>query len=124
MEPRVLEKIHKHHRRQRRQKGYVWFSRLRLFDEAQARGKAVDALTDEEFDHALRSIDRYYKMNPAYTTQWALQERRGPQSSAERHERQKVNYLGTPRRYKFFSRMIFDRELTALREGATLDDVT
>ena len=84
----------------------------------------MDALTDEEFEHALHSIDRYFKMNESQQTAWGLLPRRGPQSSAERHDPTKLNYLGAPRRYQYFSRLIFDRELQAIRDAASLDDVT
>ena len=81
MEPQVRELFAKHARRKKRQTGYVWYLRLKLYDEAFGRGKAVDALTDEEFEDALYSIDRYFKMNPAQPTQWGLQPMRAPQSA-------------------------------------------
>ena len=104
MEPRVAIKFQKHRRRQRRQSGYEWYSRLKLFGEVQARGKTVDALTDEEFEHALQSIDRYFKNHDAHHLAWKLKPRRGPQSCAERWDMEKVTYLGEPHRYKFYSR--------------------
>ena len=124
MEPQVRALFEKHARRKKRQTGYVWYSRLKLYDEALARGKAVDALTDEEFEDALYSIDRYFKMHPAQPTQWGLQPKRGPQSAADRGNDALVNYLGAPKRNYYYSWTLFQREMCALRGDATLEDLT
>ena len=124
MEPQVRELFEKHARRKKRQTGFSWYSRLKLYDEALARGKFVEALTDEEFEDALYSIDRYFKMHPSYPTQWGLQAKRGPQSAADRDNEALVNYLGAPKRHYYYSWTLFQQEMWALRQDATLDTLT
>ena len=101
-----------------------WYSRLKLWDEARTLGKLPADFTDEEFERALWNIHRYFAVNPAVVHGWRLQPYRGPQTADDRHDATKVDYLGEPRRFMYYSALLFREELEALRPGATLADVS
>ena len=107
-----------------RQRVKTWYSRLKLWDEAQLMGKCPEELTDEELDPCLWNIHRYFAMNPALIHSWQLQRNKGPQSAADRHDLERLNYLGHPRRFMYYSGSFFTEELETVRAGATLEDVT
>ena len=48
-------------RRVRKASGYEWYSRVKLWDEAQLIDKAPADLTDEEFKRALYNINRFFR---------------------------------------------------------------
>ena len=98
----VETELMKFHQRQSRLKknSYQWYSRIRLFEYATSLHKTVEDLTEEEFEHGLHVVNRYYQCNASYRTNWNLEVGRGPQCAADRHNPERVNYLGTPRRHK------------------------
>ena len=106
------------------QKVKTWYSRLKLWDEAQVLGKRPEDLTDEEFDRALWNIHRYFAMHPAYVHNWELQRDKGPQSVADRHNVERLNYLGHPRRFIYYSGHFFSHRSCRQFAGATIEDVT
>ena len=55
-------------------------------------------------------------MHPRQIQQWRLDRNRGPTSAAERFD-EKVNYLGSPKKYKYFSKTVFAQELNAIQNG-------
>ena len=63
-------------------------------------------------------------MRPAYVHNWELQRDKGPQSVADRHNVERLNYLGHPRRFIYYSGIFFAPELQTVRMGATIEDVT
>ena len=124
MEPAIREKYERAGARGLGSRGFSWYSRLKLWDEVRVLGKtSVDALTDDEFQRALYNIDRYYKKHISYVTQWRLDRKLGPQSSADRHTPHLVNYLGSPRRYAWYTATIFRQELAAWRPGVAVEDL-
>ena len=107
----------------RRSKGYRWYSRLKLWDEAKLLGKMPAHLSDEELDRCLHAIDRYFAMNPAVRNTWKLEEYRGPQSASEQCILSKYEYMGQPHRFMWFSASIFRQELKALAPNGLVEHV-
>ena len=112
VEAAIQEKYDKANSRGLGAKGFAWYSRVKLWDETRLLGKlAVSALTDAEFQRALYNIDRFFKMHATLIGQWRLQKNAGPQSAADRQSPGLVDYLGSPRRYMWYSATIFKQEL-------------
>jgi len=84
----------------------------------------VEELTDEEFERGLHVVNRYYQCHASYRTNWPLSAGKGPQGASDRHDPERVNYIGTPRRHKYYSFSIFHVELGNLRVGATPHNAT
>ena len=61
--------------------------------------------------------------NQAYHVSWKLKASQGPQSREDRFDAAKINYLGQPQKFKFFSRAVFDKVLPLIRSGASVDDL-
>jgi len=102
-------------------KGFVYYSRVKLWDETCLVGKdAVSALTDDEFQRALYNIDRYFKKHATLIGQWGLKKNAGPQSAADRDVTVLVEYLGSPRRYMWYSATIFKQELAKWSDGCSI----
>ena len=70
----VETELMKFHQRQPRLKknSYQWYSRIRLFEYATSLHKTVEDLTEEEFEHGLYVVNRYYQCNASYRTNWNL----------------------------------------------------
>ena len=60
----------------------------------------------------------------AARTHWKLARSRGPQGLSERGDLEKLNYLGKPKRFKYFSGRLFQQEVQAFRSGATIANLT
>ena len=54
---------------------------------------------------------------------WQLDSHRGPQSIEDRNDLERLNYLGTPKRYMWYSATIFKQELTAWRLAVGQPDI-
>ena len=124
MEPAVFAKLAASLPRGRKTRGFRWYSRLKLWDQAQLLGKLPEALTDAEYEQCLYAIDRYFAMHAAVRHAWHLHEWSGPQSATDRQNKDRHNYLGSPNRFMWFSSTIFFQELHALAPGSTLLNVT
>ena len=72
----------------------------------------------------LENVHTYFRKNPSYAVSWKLQENQGPQSREDRFDGTKLNYLGQPQKFKFFSRSAFDKVLLLIRTGATLESLS
>jgi len=121
IEPAVQQKYDKAASHKLGAKGFKWYSRVKLWDEARLMGKTtVASLTDDEFQRALYNIDLCFKKHASYIGQWRLREKAGPQSSADRHDPLLLNYLGSPCRYMWFSAKLFKEELAAWQKPGNI----
>ena len=68
----------------------------------------------------MHGIDRYFAKNPAVRHAWQLEPWSGPQSASDRRVDARYSYLGTPKRFMWFSNIIFRQELAALAPGGHL----
>ncbi len=59
-------------------KGFDWYSRVKLWDEARLLAKTPAALTDDEFQRALYNINRYFCYHATYIGQWHCRSAPGP----------------------------------------------
>ena len=96
--PKVQQLFNDFARRVRKASGYEWYSRMKLWDEAQLIDKTPADLTDEEFMRALYNINRFSLKNKAVVLSWQLEPYKGPQSVDDRNDLERLNYLGTPMR--------------------------
>ena len=72
----------------------------------------------------MKNIDRYFAKNLAVRASWQLLRGRGPQNLEDRRNAGKLDYLGSPRRFKFFSAWIFRHKLKAFRPAAELASIS
>ena len=63
----------------------------------------MDKLTDEEFEDCLQKINDYFRKNPDTRKRWDLKDSVGPQSAADRLDEERMDYLGAPKKFKFYS---------------------
>ena len=123
-EPAVQRRLDAIGQRARRSKGYKWYSRLKLWDESQKLGKLPQDLTDAEFEACLGSVDRFFTNHPSVQISWKLDVFCGPQSAAERYDKQKLEYLAESHRFIWFSALIFQQEMHAVHPSCTLLTIT
>ena len=69
------------------------------------------------------NIDRFSKMHETLIGQWCLKKHAGPQSVADRQTPELVDYLGSPRRYTWYSATIFRQELAKWPNGDVAADL-
>ena len=80
-----------------------YYCRTKMWDEADALGlDCVEAMSDEQYDVALRSVHKYFVYHPAQRKMWALEEDHGPVDVSERHT-DKAMYTGGARKFKLVS---------------------
>ena len=124
MEPVVAARSHAKLPRGRLARGFQWYSRLELWDQSQLLGKTPDTLTDDEYLQCLHAVHVYFATNAAVRTAWRLEPWSGPQNAAERHNKSRHEYMGSLKRFMWFSSTIFNQELQALAPGSSLIDVS
>ena len=111
-------------RRVRKVSGYEWYSRVKLWDEAQLINKMPVDLTDDEFKRALYNINMFCVLHKAVALSWQLEPYKGPQSIDDRNDPERLNYLRTPTRYMWYLATIFKQELTAWARALGRPSVT
>ena len=75
---------------------------------------SVQDLNDVEFIDGLHYVHTYFYKHPAYRVSWNLQRHMGPQTLDDRHNEEKLNYVGAPLVHKFYDRGISNEELRGL----------
>mgnify|MGYP003993652545 FL=1 len=73
-------------------------------------------MTDQEYDVALRKVHDYLMIKKPVRDEFSLEPNKGPTSSQERNA-PNAEYVGKPRRFKYFSKKIFCQELQSLQVG-------
>ena len=76
----------------------------------------VADLTDQEYDVALQKVHDYLMIKKPVRDEFGLEPNRGPSTSQERNE-SIAEYVGKPKRFKYFSKKLFCQELASLQVG-------
>lgn len=123
--PRLQEKFLQSGYKLLQPKQYQWYSRRRMWHFAEERRKnSVDELEDQEFLIGLGVVNAYFKVNSSYRASWGLEAKRGPQGLEDRHNTEKLDYLGDPTVYKHYDKEIFVDELKFLGDTVTPDNAS
>ena len=83
--------------------------------------ECVNEMSDEDYNKVLVLVNDHFRKHPVLIKENSLEPYRGPQSAEER-ESDKADYLGKPKRFKFYSKVVFHNELTNIRPGLTLEE--
>ena len=126
LDPECADKMRKAFLKAQKQTVFEYYSRHRLFHEAQLLGKEPADLTDDEFHRSLVRINRYFQSHPSLVLSFQLRSCRGPQCVEDRHDIDKVNYIGGLKLWKYFWRPVFDHELKLMcpNDPSALDHIS
>ena len=115
-----LEKLVRRAAACEQQSGFKWYSRLRMWDIASAKSvQSVDGLSNDDFLECLQAVNLYFQKNDVQRHAWGLTPHAGPQSVADRADLAKMDYVGDPRRFRFYAVTVFRRKLESLVAGST-----
>ena len=102
------------------QSGFKWYSRLRMWDIASAKSvQSVDGLSNDDFLECLQAVNLYFQKHDVQRHAWGLSPHAGPQSVADRADLAKMDYVGDPRRFRFYAMTVFRGKLESLVAGST-----
>ena len=101
-----------------------WYSRLKMWEVASDMDyDSVMQMTDADYDKALVLVNDNFRKHPVLIKENSLEPHKGPQSAEERRSI-KADYLGKPKKFRFYSNVVFRSELRNIRPGLTLLDAS